>query len=477
MSSDSTEITFVRCPSCRSLVPAASTRCRMCGAKLDAAVAQAPEPRPEERSRRVRQRTVSESHEEVGAAVSQIREEASDTSVPAGVQAGAMDEPEEIVDWEDPFEDELEEAPEAQPATQFAEPAPQQQVAAPDMMEAESSEDDEEDPLSDYLEDDEDLLEDDLEDFLEEEEEEFDMSEIEDADDFEDFEDLDSLEDEVGVEPLQEPVKESVIEQAIIPLEAEPVEEELPVEEAASAPIEEPRVEAAPVEEMPVAAAPVQPVVPRKEMPRPRVVVETGGARKGGGLSFSRKVAVPAAAAAPQPAPVAVLEQRVEAVQVEAKPVQVEAKIVEEEIVEEVVEAAPEVVAPEAPVKLHRVESVRPIEERKGRLAGWLVNYSDPAGRAVELREGRFFATRNSLKASDLIIDDPSIATPHALIMVSAQEVKIQDLMSERGVFHRESGSDAYQREIDPFVVRHGDWIRIGDVEFTVSLIAHIGKE
>ena len=32
--SGSDELTFVRCPSCRSLVPAVSTRCRMCGAPL-----------------------------------------------------------------------------------------------------------------------------------------------------------------------------------------------------------------------------------------------------------------------------------------------------------------------------------------------------------------------------------------------------------------------------------------------------------
>ncbi len=31
MSSEDTELTFVRCPSCRSLVPAVATRCRMCG--------------------------------------------------------------------------------------------------------------------------------------------------------------------------------------------------------------------------------------------------------------------------------------------------------------------------------------------------------------------------------------------------------------------------------------------------------------
>ncbi|MEZ4754321.1 MAG: FHA domain-containing protein [Bdellovibrionota bacterium] len=35
MATDSTELTFVRCPACRSLVPAMSSRCRMCGAGLD----------------------------------------------------------------------------------------------------------------------------------------------------------------------------------------------------------------------------------------------------------------------------------------------------------------------------------------------------------------------------------------------------------------------------------------------------------
>ena len=40
MAIDSTELTFVRCPSCRSLVPAVSTRCRMCGASLDVAAGQ-----------------------------------------------------------------------------------------------------------------------------------------------------------------------------------------------------------------------------------------------------------------------------------------------------------------------------------------------------------------------------------------------------------------------------------------------------
>lgn len=36
MSAESTELKFVRCPSCKSLVPSVATRCRMCGHQFDA---------------------------------------------------------------------------------------------------------------------------------------------------------------------------------------------------------------------------------------------------------------------------------------------------------------------------------------------------------------------------------------------------------------------------------------------------------
>ena len=36
MANKDNNMTFVRCPSCNSLVPALSTRCRMCGANIEA---------------------------------------------------------------------------------------------------------------------------------------------------------------------------------------------------------------------------------------------------------------------------------------------------------------------------------------------------------------------------------------------------------------------------------------------------------
>ena len=60
MSGSNSELTFVRCPSCRSLVPAVSTRCRMCGASLEpAAGGVTPEEESEKAPSRVRQRTAS----------------------------------------------------------------------------------------------------------------------------------------------------------------------------------------------------------------------------------------------------------------------------------------------------------------------------------------------------------------------------------------------------------------------------------
>lgn len=109
---------------------------------------------------------------------------------------------------------------------------------------------------------------------------------------------------------------------------------------------------------------------------------------------------------------------------------------------------------------------------RPGRLFGWFVSYENPDGRAIELREGKFFVTGSSIRATDLILEDPSISTPHALMAVSAEGgLVVQDLMSDRGVFVRSSGGGGYRREEGTVHVAHGDWIRFGDVEFLVIVV------
>lgn len=113
-------------------------------------------------------------------------------------------------------------------------------------------------------------------------------------------------------------------------------------------------------------------------------------------------------------------------------------------------------------------------DDNKGRLFGWLVNYSNPDGVSNELREGRFFVSSKNLKENDLLIDDSSISTPHAFVSITAEQgLKIQDLMSDRGVFLRKKNADTYQRVAEAFNVEHGDWVRFGDVEFLVCIVAH----
>ncbi|MBX7145117.1 MAG: FHA domain-containing protein, partial [Oligoflexia bacterium] len=129
------------------------------------------------------------------------------------------------------------------------------------------------------------------------------------------------------------------------------------------------------------------------------------------------------------------------------------------------------------PMQRH-TDGVKKSEAQNGRLFGWLVNYSNPDGDATELREGKFFVTASSLKTTDLILEDATVSTPHALCVVNSESgFQVQDLMSDRGVFVRRRGADSYQREYEIVSIEHGDWVRFGDVEFLVSLIAHVGAK
>lgn len=118
---------------------------------------------------------------------------------------------------------------------------------------------------------------------------------------------------------------------------------------------------------------------------------------------------------------------------------------------------------------------VRPRENQvfgSGRLVGWLVSYADTRGASLELREGKFFVTAKSIKENDLVLDDRSVSTPHALVGCGLDgTLTVQDLMSERGVFVRRRGSNQYRQEEEAIPVEHGDWLRFGDLEFLVVLI------
>lgn len=118
-----------------------------------------------------------------------------------------------------------------------------------------------------------------------------------------------------------------------------------------------------------------------------------------------------------------------------------------------------------------RTETQGRAKIRNGRLFGWLISYENRDGRAIELRSGRFFITGTSIRDSDLILEDQSMSTPHALVSITERGLLIQDLMSERGTFVRSEGDAQYRREEAVIEVKHGDWIRFGDVEFLVALV------
>jgi hypothetical protein len=127
---------------------------------------------------------------------------------------------------------------------------------------------------------------------------------------------------------------------------------------------------------------------------------------------------------------------------------------------------APAASQPQASAGGPRLGKMKP-----GKLFGWLVSYENPDGRAIELRAGRFFVTGTNIRDTDLILEDQSISTPHALMSITERGLLLQDLMSERGTFVRSQDEAQYRREDGIIEVQHGDWIRFGDVEFLVTIV------
>jgi hypothetical protein len=146
---------------------------------------------------------------------------------------------------------------------------------------------------------------------------------------------------------------------------------------------------------------------------------------------------------------------------------------------------APKVVAPPAAVvkaveppvqeKPKNQKPKEPVKTESGdrTLCGWFVDLTKLGGVGIELREGRFFITQQQLKDLDLVIDEPSISTPHALLSVSAAKgVKIHDLMSEHGIFVCRHGENDFESATEAVELAHGDRVKFGSVEFVLCMIA-----
>jgi len=117
-------------------------------------------------------------------------------------------------------------------------------------------------------------------------------------------------------------------------------------------------------------------------------------------------------------------------------------------------------------------------QQSDDKLVGWFISYNDPKGHALELREGRFFISGTNINNSVIVLEDESVSTPHALISVSATNgVFAQDLISKGGVYLKRVGEGSFQLQEFNFQVKTGDWIKFGNVEFLFVQIPNGNKE
>lgn len=425
MASETSDLTFVRCPSCRSLVPASATRCRICNNPLDGLNKEEPGTAPKGGGR-VRQKTITATPEEVAAVLNSAQDVP--PAAPAAQQRPAVSpvsaspKAEAIVDDLDPLGSYLQEletggddgAPEARGATTSA--------AA----------------TSPATDDDDDLF------------------------DFDLFDD-----------PAPEPVAQPKAEPAPDPL---PFREEPPVREVPPAAVE---ARPEPVRKPePPPRAPEPPRSAPREHQQARQGQGNGEPRRNDqrpqqqdakGNNRSDRMQEQRSAKPAQPAPHKHHDNQKHHEQQKARREERDPRKQDRPPRQEPMRREPE----------HRderpshtaVAGPKTGKMRPGRLFGWLVSYENPDGRAIELREGKFFVTSSSIKGSDLVLEDPSISTPHALMSISDSGLLVQDLMSDYGVFVRTDNDVDYRREDGVIRIEHGDWVRFGEVEFLVIIV------
>ncbi len=458
MSTDSTELTFVRCPSCRSLVPAVSTRCRMCGAGIDAQgkESSASETIP---PRRTRQNTITQPPTEFVQAV--------DASKASEVEAAAKPHiAVEADDSFDPLHDYLDDnAGDPPPAKiDVKEHVSETPQASPEPFVNEKEEEVEDDDFDIFSDDDDDWL--------------------------------DDLEDELPI------LNEEEAKQTSAPESKDMQQSPFMASEPESLPPEEPK-------KPDVTSNKVAPVTREQ----PRVVIESGARPSGkpSAFSFSKgkaddAIKRPAQEQSRGSGPVKsestsgnsfARQQTVKAK--DSRPQERGAQRTERPQQQRSHQAPRPEQKRDQPLdrqpshvqggqhsrnrQEHRPESQRgqqlqeqrvkaPVYEGiESRLVGWLVSFSTPTRSSHELREGKFFISGSSIKANDLVINDASVATPHAIVAVESGRLQVQDLMSDAGVFRRLAHESDFVAYAEPFELKHGDWVRFGNVDFQVTMI------
>ncbi len=485
MASETNELTFVRCPTCRSLVPASASRCRICNATLEAGAKPAASEPPAPQGR-ARQKTVSAAAEEVrgivGAAapieppvkpVSVAPVAPAESGRPADVNDSTED------DTFDPLGAFLQDldAEEDKP-TPSAPPTPQKtESPLADLFDDSDDDDDDDDFDLDIFNDP--VFEELLSDKASKQSAGPSDSEVSETSDLVDdlldpLDDIEEPEPQVEVKPEPPPVVQREPRRPESRRQEPSRGEGAPQRPSEFVNREEPR-SAKPVERQP-APRPKVDSPPSPVSPRPRIGgvgprQEVNPRVSSDSSSKDQASARPQRPTQPETRGAA---RREEPRRPEGRPLihpartaagSNRANLEDERERVQPSEPAREERSPVAP------SGPRTNKMKPGRLFGWLVSYENPDGRAIELRVGRFFITGNSIRGSDLILEDQSISTPHALVAITENGFQLQDLMSERGTFVRQQGEAQYSREDGVMEIRHGDWIRFGDVEFLVTIV------
>ncbi len=113
-----------------------------------------------------------------------------------------------------------------------------------------------------------------------------------------------------------------------------------------------------------------------------------------------------------------------------------------------------------------------PSKVMSNKLIGWFVSYGiELTGKAFEIREGRKFIGRQQLRSFDLVIPDSAVSTPHCLLQVDEHGVHLQDLMSDQGTFIKKPGEREFRKIESSVVLKHGDVLKLGSFELVVCLI------
>jgi Uncharacterised protein family UPF0547/FHA domain len=110
-------------------------------------------------------------------------------------------------------------------------------------------------------------------------------------------------------------------------------------------------------------------------------------------------------------------------------------------------------------------------------LVGWFVSFEDPKRKSIEIRGNKFFITRTQIRPGDLVVDNESVSSPHALVkVVDGGKVYLQDLLSEHGSAFKDPNSTEYNPVTDGVTISSGSFIKLGNSEFLLVMIPPLPK-